>query len=316
MSQALHHSALDEHAKRPTWLVTGASGFLGANIGAFLGGQAERIAVTRDGAAPSLFDSAMSGDLADPGALAHQIRDLKPDVIVHSAALASHAHCEQDPHQAHLINAHATGLLASAAHDVGARFVYISTDAVFDGEQGNYTEDDTPSPKSVYGRTKLEGEAQAQQATDTLIIRTNFFGWSPSGRRSIMEFFVNELAAGHPVRGFTDFTTTSAYAQVLAETIRDLIDREATGTFHVTSPDALTKYDFGVAVAEVFGLDPGLISPATAGTYPPRNGDISLDVSKVQAILGSTLPTQREGIQRAHGSASTLRQRLTARPQA
>ena len=307
MSQALHNSALDEHAKRPTWLVTGASGFLGANIGASLDGRSQRIAVTRDGAAPSTFDLAISGDLAAPQALADRIRDLKPDVIVHSAALASHVHCEEDPDQAALINTTATGVLAQAAQDAGSRFVYISTDAVFDGERGHYSEEDEPSPTSVYGSTKLRGEQIAQEATNALVIRTNFFGWSPSGKRSILEFFVNELSAGNQVKGFTDFTTTSAYAPILAETIESLVAKDASGIFHVTSPDALTKYDFGVAVADEFGLDSGLITPTQADVHPPRKGDISLDVSKVTETLGRPLPTQIDGIERAHLDTTQLR---------
>lgn len=300
----------------PVWLITGASGFLGANLGIALEGHGRRIGVTRAGETPSGFDTAIAGDLAAAEALAAQIGNVRPDIVVHAAAMASHEQCEQHPGQAERINAHATGVLAKAAAKAGSRFVYISTDAVFDGERGNYKEDDPPSPTSVYGLTKLAGEVLAQEVADTLIVRTNFFGWSPSGHRSILEFFVNELTAGHQVRGFTDFTTTSAYAQVLAETIRDLVTRGAIGTFHVTSPDSLTKYAFGVAVAEQFGLDSGLISPTTADIHPPRNGDISLDVTNVQAFLDRPLPTQVEGIRRAHEDASTLRQRLTARSQA
>lgn len=298
---------------QPTWLVTGASGFLGANVGAHLEGRAHRIGVTRDGSQPPAFDEVVSGDLSSPTELAQIIRDLRPAVVLHAAALASHDECESDPSRAELINATATGLLAQAADESGSRFIYISTDAVFDGQRGNYTEADEPSPTSVYGRTKLAGEQAAQRATDALVIRTNFFGWSPSGRRSILEFFVNELSAGHSVRGFTDFTTTSAYAQVLAATIQELTTADAAGIFHLTSPDALTKYEFGVAVADAFDLDASLITPTAANIHPPRKGDISLDVTKVQEFLGHALPTQREDLDRARADARTLRDTLAAR---
>lgn len=299
---------------QPTWLVTGASGFLGANIGYFLTGKARRVAATRHGNVPPQFDAAITGDLEDAASWVAQLRVLRPTVVVHSAATASHEACESDPDRAHRINAVATGALAKAADEVGARFVYISTDAVFDGERGHYTEDDTPNPTSVYGRTKLQGEQLAADATDALIIRTNFFGWSPSGTRSILEFFVDELSSRNGVRGFTDFTTTSAYTQVLAESIEELVDTEASGLFHLTSPDALTKYEFGVAVAEVFGLDAGLITPTRADIHPPRTGDISLDVTKVQDTLRKTLPTQREGISRALADAPLMHAALGIAP--
>ena len=162
----------------------------------------------------------------------------------------------------------------------------ISTDAVFDGARGHYSEADAPNPTSVYGRTKLEGEQLALASTDALVARTNFFGWSPTGRRSILEFFVNALSNGEQVRGFTDFTTSSAYVQVLAEALWDLCALEATGLVHLTSPEALTKYEFGVAVAEEFGLDAGLITPTTSDMQPPREGDISLDVARAESWLG------------------------------
>jgi dTDP-4-dehydrorhamnose reductase len=224
--------------------------------------------------------------------------------------MASHEACEQDPSHASRINAEATGVLAKAAAAADARFVYISTDAVFNGERGNYSEEDTPSPASVYGQTKLLGEQRAAVEADALIVRTNFFGWSPSGTRSILEFFVNELSKGNTVRGFTDFTTTSAYAQVLAESIAELVAKQKTGVFHLTSPEALTKYEFGVAVAEEFDLDPSLITPTRADIHPPRNGNISLDVSKVMEVLNTPLLSQREGIARAHADARTLRHLL------
>lgn len=298
-----------------SWLVTGATGFLGANLGAHRAGRGSTIGVVRPGRpVPAFFDAGCGGTLESSVDLSAAVADARPDVIVHTAALASHEVCERDPHRAFQVNATATGLLASAAQRIGARFVYISTDAVFDGERGHYSEGDATRPTSVYGRSKLAGEEQAAAATDALIIRTNFFGWSPTGTRSILEFFVNELGAGNPVRGFTDFTTTSAYAQALAQIIEDLVAIDATGLFHVTSPDALTKYQFGVAVAEQFNLDATLITPTTADIHPPRTGDISLDVGKVTRTLGRALPSQREGIARAHADALTLRPALQGRP--
>lgn len=289
------------------WLVTGANGFLGANLGFFLEGRGQRIAATRAGQAHPGFDTAIAADLERPEVLAQAIIEQRPNVIIHAAAMASHEQCEADAQLAHRVNVDATEHIAMAAATIGATLVFISTDAVFDGTRGHHTEEDTPSPTSVYGQTKLQAEGVAMAATDALVIRTNFFGWSPSGRRSILEFFVNELSAGHQVHGFTDFTTTSAYAPVLASTIVELTERAATGIFHVTSPDALTKYEFGVATAQAFDLDPDLITPTTADIHPPRNGNISLDVSKVQAEVGHRLPTQIEGLDRARLDATTLR---------
>ena len=149
------------------------------------------------------------------------------------------------------------------------------------------------------------GEQLALANPHALVVRTNFFGWSPTGERSILEFFVNELGAGHAVRGFTDFTVTSAYAPALCGYLDRLVELRATGVLHVTSPDALTKYAFGVAVAEEFGLDPSLITPTTADVAPPRNRDLSLDVSRAQSRC-SARPccSSAQGIARAHADAA------------
>ena len=289
----------------PTWLVTGAQGFLGANLGRHLQGRAHRVGLGR-ASGPTLastYDAWITADLADPAAVtaaAAQIEALRPDVIVHAAAMATHEGCEADSEKARQVNALAAGELSRAARTAGARFILISTDAVFDGSRGHYSEDDEPAPFSVYGRTKLEGEQRAQDVNpDALVVRTNFFGWSPSGTRSILEFFVNALTANTPVKGFTDFTVTSAYVGSLCEALEELAGTSTTGLLHVTSPDALSKYEFGVAVAQEFDLDADLITPTTADVDPPRNRDLSLDVSLARSILMTPLPTQREGIVRA-----------------
>lgn len=292
---------------QPTWLITGAQGFLGTNLGRHLAERVHRVGSTRTAPTNNHYDEWVPTDLADPAPLVEWIHGRRPGVIVHAAAMATHEGCEADPVRAHLVNAVAAEVLSRAAKDAGSRFILISTDAVFDGTRGHYSEDDEPAPFSVYGRTKLEGEQRAREANgNALIVRTNFFGWSPSGTRSILEFFVNALTSGMPVKGFTDFTVTSAYVGALCEALEELADTNTTGLLHVTSPDAMSKYEFGVAVAEEFGLDPTLITPTTADVDPPRNRDLSLDVTRVQRILHALLPTQREGIKRAKSDRTLL----------
>lgn len=299
--------------QRPTWLVTGAPGFLGANLGLHLEGRVHRIGIARTArVAGGHYDEWLAADLEEPDAVAAAIEQRRPDVVVHAAAMASHEACESDPELAQRVNAHAVGVLSAATQRAGSRFVLISTDAVFDGARGHYSEADEPAPFSVYGRTKRAGELLALENPQALVIRTNFFGWSPSGRRSILEFFVNELGDGHAVRGFTDFSVTSAYAPALCDYLERLVALGATGLLHVTSPDALSKYEFGVAVAEHFGLDPHLITPTAADVHPPRNRNLSLDVTRAETLLGTPLMGQRDGIAQAHVDADTLRARLRA----
>jgi dTDP-4-dehydrorhamnose reductase len=293
----------------PTWLVTGAQGFLGANLGHFLSDRAHRIGLARTTGTSGQFDELLDLDLSRLDGIEAAVLQARPSVVVHAAALSSHEACEADPDLAQLINVEVTDRLARAAQEVGARLILISTDAVFDGKQGNYRESDEPNPFSVYGETKLQGEQRACAATEALVVRTNFFGWSPSGSRSILEFFVNELSAGTQVRGFTDFTVTSMYAQHLAQAIWDLAHTSATGILHVSSSDALSKYEFGMQVANRFDLSHSLITPIASDptVVPPRSRDLSLNTDLVASFLGSPTPSQSEGINQAFADSRALR---------
>ncbi len=298
-----------------TWLVTGASGFLGANAGLFLAGKSvSTVGLSRGVATPPHFNAALRGDLSEPELLAEKVRESRPNVILHAGALASHEQCEADPSLATRINADATRALARVAAEIGATFIYISTDAVFDGARGDYMESDGPSPFSVYGESKLLGERYALEQTDALVIRTNFFGWSPTGSRSVLEFFVNSLRSGTPVSGYTDFTVTSTYAQYLIDAIWQLAQQRTTGVVHVASTDKCSKYEFATTVAEVFGLDGSLISPvkAAAATHATsRARDLSLRVDKLESLLGTQAPTQHAGILQAYEDSGTICAELT-----
>ncbi len=286
----------------PKWLVTGASGFLGSNFGA-MRYQGHYVALTRSDQIPTGFESHVVADLVNEDQLTRAVEITRPDYILHAAALASHEECEQNPGLAHEVNARSTEILAKAAQRVGSKFVYISTDAVFDGMRGNYTEVAAPAPFSVYGATKLQGEIAAREANpDSLILRTNFFGWSHNGIRSILEFIVNNLERKTRIEGFADFTVTSMYVGDLVRIIHQL--RDQVGIWHVASPDSLSKYEFGYAVSQEFGFDPELITPVSGKGEISRSRDISLNTEKLQSYLRSIeLPTplsQREGIKRAH----------------
>jgi dTDP-4-dehydrorhamnose reductase len=297
-----------------TWLVTGAQGFLGSNAGVFLQGKAETVGQVRTGTASRAFTSSAAIDLTNTESVTRLVEKVKPNVIFHSAAMSSHEACESDPAGALLVNAGATESLSAAASSCGALMVYISTDAVFDGSRGFYAEGDPTNPFSVYGESKLAGEEAVRSATDHhLILRTNFFGWSPSGTRSILEFFVNGFRSHTEMRGYTDFTVTSIYAQQLLAATAALVESGSTGTFHVASRDALSKYDFGRAVAQTFSFDSSLLSPSTsasAGHSTSRSRDLSLSTAKLESVLGLPLPSQAEGIATAYDDEAALIGRL------
>ena len=265
------------------WLVTGASGFLGANVPENLPAGSVPIAATRAGRRVAGYAASVKFDLSVPTSFREALETAQPDVVLHAAALSSHAACETEPELAMTLNAHATEEIAQACAATGTHLIYISTDAVFDGHTGGYREDDHPQPFSAYGRSKLAGEYAALELATALVTRVNFFGWSPSGERSILEFFVNAARDGRAVPGYRDYTVNSAYVADTVKAIAHCFEGQRTGLVHVTAPDALSKSDFGVAVIDQLGADSALVTP-TSRPGGPLN--LSLDVSRLESWLG------------------------------
>ena len=234
--------------------------------------------------------------------LAAEWEQLRPDLVLHTAALATIEDCERDPDLAHLLNVEAPRRIATLCAATGAHMVHVSTDAVFDGTAGPYREDDVPNPLSVYARTKLAGEEACLEAhPDALVARVNFFGWSRSGSRSLAEFFLSRLRAGEEVPGFTDVEFASLYNRDLARLLVQAGLRGLSGVHHVVSADRMSKHDFGKAVARTFGLDEGLVVPARMADRvgaPPRSPRLSLDPSRFAEAMGAAMPTFAEGLGR------------------
>ena len=293
-----------------TWLVTGARGFLGTNVGVALQGRATLVGQARTATRSAVYPRIIATDLSDASGITAAIREIQPDVILHAAAISGHETCAIDPKQALAVNVVATQAIAASAESVGARLIAISTDAVFAGERGGYAEDDPLEPFSYYGETKAMGEdAIREELADHLILRTNFFGWSETGRKSVLEFFVNSLRDGTAIRGYPDFIVTSIYVQSLIEAIWNLNELGATGTIHVASSDALSKYDYGVTIAREFGLDPDLIArlgPPEGAHAASRSRNLSLNTDLAARLLGGALQSQAAGVAQARAEESTI----------
>lgn len=289
------------HNAHVRWLITGASGFLGANAVRVLSPGHDVVGLVRDVNTAPWCDRKVTADLLAIDALERAVHEVEPDVVLHCAALADHRLCETDEDLAMRVNAQASGVLAGAARAVGAAFVQVSTDAVFSGARGWYGEDEPLSPNSAYGRSKAAGEEAVLAAHPSAVIaRTNFFGWSPNGHRSILEFFVREVGAGNRVPGFIDYTVTSLFVEDVVESIERIVDAGGSGIFHVVARDAVSKFDFGRLVAAEFGLDDALIYESVVEGGPK---DLSLRSDRLSGLLGAPMPSQAQGIARARTSA-------------
>ena len=281
-------------------LVTGASGLLGLNLSLQMHGTHEIIGVDRSKLANTPFDL-IKLDLLDADALPKLLDDSKPDALIHCAANALVDACELDPNAASTLNAILPGQLASACAERDIRFLHISTDAVFDGtKEGIYSEDDAPNPLGVYAQTKLDGEYAVLDANpNAAIARVNFFGWSLSGTRSLSEFFVNNLGAGKNVNGFDDVYFCPMFVGDLADTLVGMLEKSLSGMYHVVGSRAITKYEFGQAIAHQFGFDAGLINPISvsdAGLTAKRSQNLRLSINKLSTALVREIPDFSTGL--------------------
>ena len=282
-------------------LVTGASGLLGANLA---------LEAAKDHTVFGLVNSlnlhtdafqVLKGDLAESGVIERLLDHTQPDWVIHCAALANVDACETDPARAVQLNTEVPRKLAMNVARGGARLLHVSTDAVFDGVKGNYTESDAPNPLSVYAHTKLDGErAVAEANPDALIARVNLFGWSPSGKRSLAEWFFNNLSIGKSVMGFTDVFFCPLLANDLGQLFLKMLQKQLYGLYHVVAGDCLSKYDFGVHLARLFNFDASLIQPTSvkdSGLAAARSPNLTLNTEKLALALGYPPPTIQQGLQ-------------------
>lgn len=225
-------------------------------------------------------------DITQKDDVFHVLEKASPDVVVHTAAYTNVDGCEKNRRQAFDVNVRGTENVASAVEKIGAKFVYISTDYVFDGEKGFYKEDDLANPVNYYGLTKLEGEEVVKKICSNFVIaRTSvLYG---SNKMNFVTWIIDQLEKGEQVNIVTDQYVSPTLNVDLAEQLMGLIEEDSSGVFHAAGGERISRYDFTMVVADVFGLDKGLISPVRMEDFnwlAKRPVDSSLDVSKISEI--------------------------------
>ncbi len=238
-------------------------------------------------------------DLANSSELKH-IEQFKPNLIIHCAALTNIDVCEDDPEQAYRENVLASRNIAELANQAGAYLIHISTDAVFDGKKGNYSEADKPNPISVYGKTKLEAEREILSIhPSSSVVRTNIYGWNKRDKFSLAEWMLSKLENNDELPAFKDIIYSPILVNDLIIQLFALYDKKFSGTIHLAGGQSCSKLDFANILADVFALDESLIKATSIDDLDfkaPRGKNISLDVSHAQELLNTPLPTVRDGL--------------------
>ena len=297
-------------------LVIGSTGLLGSYLGFALPRKGWDVAgVSRR---PNSFytENKVVNSIDDIG---HVLSNVRCDVVVNCVALTSHEVSERQPELANFVNAVAPGSWAAVANSRGLPFVHFSTDSVFEGEVGlPYAEDSKPQSRGAYGRSKTAGEVSVLDShPGALVLRTNFFGWSPTGEAGPLDFFTRSFIEGAQITGFTDYRVASLYAGHLTNVMVDLLTAHASGVFHVVASNTVSKYDFGLAVAKEFGLPTGAMTPgllADATELAPRGKHLLLATDKVAATVGYSMRTSAEGLAAAHAEMDAVLEYLGRKP--
>ncbi|PZR25613.1 MAG: dTDP-4-dehydrorhamnose reductase [Citrobacter freundii] len=287
-------------------LVTGANGFVGHYLVKKLL-QHHTVVATGKGESRLPFNAGNfvyeQMDFTDPFAVHDVFEKYRPDIVVHAGAMGKPDECEEQQWQAYIVNVEGTVTLLTNAAEYDSFFVYVSTDFVFSGEKGDYTEEDPAGPVNYYGKTKQEAEeAVREYEADWAIVRTVLvYGQPLSGRSNILTIVKDKLEKNESYNVVDDQLRTPTYVEDLAEGIVKIIDQRATGIFHLSGKDKLTPYQMARETAAYLGLDQELIKRVTAADFSQpakRPANTSFVITKANTLLGYEPLSFRQGLEK------------------
>jgi dTDP-4-dehydrorhamnose reductase len=300
-------------------LIVGSSGLVGSKIAALSskhGFEAFNTAHSRKTSLPR----ALQMDITDRDATIRLVRQVEPRVIINTAAITNVDYCETHAEEAQRLNVEGVRNLAEASIESKIRFIQISTDYVFDGAVGHYTEEDTPRPLNVYGRTKLEAEAIVSRLQSYAIARPSvIYGWNPpettgtpSDSLKLMNFamfVVDKLKKVEIVNAVRDQYSSPTFADTLAESLLRLARHDENGIFHTAGRTCLSRYEFAVKIAKLFSYNNELVRPVFSSEFKQmaqRPKDTCLNVGKAERVLGMRFLSADEGIAEMHRQEPSL----------
>ncbi|MCS6935235.1 MAG: NAD(P)-dependent oxidoreductase [Chitinophagales bacterium] len=279
-------------------LITGGSGFLGYHV-ALLATSRWQVYVMYYRNTPLVTGTIpVHCDITRYIDLGNTLEEVQPDAVLHTAALADANYCQLHPDESFEVNVEATRNLAGICSDLNIPFAFTSTDLVFDGKRGNYTEEDTPNPLMWYGAHKVQAEEDAMRIYPrTVIFRLPMmFGLREASGKNFMWQIINRLKEGKPQRLFTDEYRSVSGALSISRGILQLLENTS-GIFHVAGAGKLSRYEFGLMVADVFRLEKSYLEPCRQADVPmpaPRPADVSLDIRKARSAGYEPVPVNEE----------------------
>ncbi|MEB2778240.1 NAD(P)-dependent oxidoreductase [Algoriphagus sp. D3-2-R+10] len=272
--------------------ITGANGLLGQKLVAQLIEKGEfQVVASGKGECrlPGEGFEYVSLDITNATEVEKTLAGIKPDIIIHGAAMTHVDQCELNQEACYDANVNATAYLVKAAEEAKAHFIFVSTDFIFSGEEGPLDENAEAAPVNYYGETKLEGEQLVMNSkTKWAIARTVLvFGIAHDmSRTNIVLWVKSSLEAGKEIQVVDDQFRTPTLAEDLAAGCILIAEKEAEGIFNICGPDFLSAYEMAIITAEYFGLNKELIKRADSSTFSQP--------AKRPLITGFTITKARE----------------------
>jgi len=292
-------------------LITGANGFLGHYLVSLLLQKGYEVIATGKGNNKLPFGNSekfvyTEMDFTNPFVVNDIFDTHKPEIVVHAGAISKPDECELNRKEALRINTEGTVTMLSNAAKHKCFFIFISTDFVFDGEAGMYTEVDNPNPVNFYGKTKLVAEEAVKRYDfDWAIVRTVLvYGKAMAGRSNILTIVKEKLEKGEAYSVVDDQVRTPTYVEDLAAGIIAIMEKRACGIYHLSGINILTPYEMACKTADFLGLDKSLIKRVTAESFsqpakrPARTGFI---IDKAKRELAYSPVSFLEGLKRTFG---------------
>ena len=281
-------------------LITGANGFLGQHLTITLSKTDNKVIATGRGASrlPAGKYEYRSAELTNPTAVKYLINEINPDIIIHTAALSKPDECDVNRALCLNENVEATRNLVTPSN---AFFIYVSTDFIF-GENGPHAETAVPAPLNFYGKSKLMAEKVVEESCKQYAIVRPVFIYGkvwPGMRPSFLHWVKSNLEAGKRIKVVSDQQRTPTLVNDICQGILLIINKKATGAFHLAGKDILSPYQMAVTMAEVLGLDTSLIENVTSETFPEpvkRAKRSGLLIERARTVLGYEPVSFAEGV--------------------
>ena len=276
-------------------LITGSNGFIGRNLLKYLA-QTKRYAIhatsrTND-AYPAEGYTFHPCDLTDERQVQELLSLVQPDLIIHTAALSAIEACEANPKQAYQLNVESVRWLTDWCQSHSAKLIQLSTDFVFQGDVYlPYKETDTPNPVNVYGQTKWEAEQyiQAHLANFAIVRVVVVYGKPLLGQHTnIVELIRAKYEANETIELASDQWRTPTYVGDVSQGIEQIIERKATGIYHLCGPEEMSIYDMGAYIAKMLGIEQAPLQPVQSFPMdhtPKRPYYTALSINKARKEL-------------------------------